>query len=72
MKKKTYQKPAIEIIDVVLSQLIAASPGWSQDGNDPSNVGKEEDGFDKVYVGGNGDKKIQIKAESGSIKIDFE
>ena len=43
MKKKTYQKPTTEIIDVVLSQLIAASPGWSQDGNDPINVGKEEE-----------------------------
>jgi hypothetical protein len=43
MKKKTYQKPAIEIIDVVLSQLIAASPGWSQDGNDPINVEKEDE-----------------------------
>ncbi len=39
---------------------------------DGDNVGKEEDGFDKVYVGGNGDKKKQKKAESGSIKIDFE
>ena len=41
--EKTYQKPTTEIIDVVLSQLIAASPGWSQDGNDPSNVGKEDE-----------------------------
>lgn len=43
MKKKTYQKPTTEIIDVVLSQLIAASPGWSQDGNDPINVEKEDE-----------------------------
>ena len=43
MKKKTYQKPTTEIIDVVLSQLIAASPGWSQDGNDPKKKKKEDE-----------------------------
>lgn len=43
MKKKTYQKPTIEIIDVVLSQLIAASPGWSQDGNIQTDVEQEEE-----------------------------
>lgn len=41
MKKKTYQKPTTEIIDVVLSQLIAASPGWSQDGNIQTDVEQE-------------------------------
>jgi|GEM_PF-6010873 hypothetical protein len=43
MKKKTYQKPDIEVIDVVLSQLIVASPGWSQDGDIQTDVEKEDE-----------------------------
>ncbi|MBO4786237.1 MAG: hypothetical protein J5510_04140 [Prevotella sp.] len=43
MKKKTYQKPTTEIIGIVLSQLIAVSQGWSQDGIDIIDVEKEEE-----------------------------
>ena len=43
MKKKTYQKPTTEIIGIVLSQLIAVSRGWSQDGVDIIDVEKEEE-----------------------------
>lgn len=42
MKKKTYQKPTTEVTDTVLPQLLAASPGWSQDEGNVIDVGKED------------------------------
>ncbi len=39
---------------------------------DGDKVGKSEDVSEKTYVDGKGSKKIKVRAESGSIKIDFK
>ena len=41
MKKNIYLQPITEAIGILPLQLINTSPGWSKDGNPPTEVVKE-------------------------------
>jgi len=43
MKKKRYLQPATEVTGILQLRLLTASRGWSQDGNPPFDVEKEDD-----------------------------
>ena len=41
MKKKLYFQPAIDVMGIQPLQMLNATRGWSQDGNSPTEIGKE-------------------------------
>lgn len=43
MKKKLYLQPAIDVMGIQPLQLLDASRGWSQNGDTPNDVEKEDE-----------------------------
>lgn len=58
MKKKLYLQPAIDVMGIQPLQLLDASRGWSQNGDTPNDVEKEDEVDDDDYfnddIGGYG------------------
>ena len=47
MEKKTYQKPALEVINIRLESIIASSPSVFSDPMPPESAGASEGVFDE-------------------------
>lgn len=49
MEKKTYQKPALEVINIQLESIIASSPSVFTDPMPPESAGASDAVFDEEF-----------------------